>query len=44
MADGRYYGGLFDNDELLWFIILFLLLFYCRKPFYGYGAVAPATC
>ena len=28
-------GGLFYNDELLWFIILFLLLFY--NPGYGYG-------
>jgi len=23
-------GGIFDNDELLWFIILFLLLFFRR--------------
>lgn len=23
-------GGIFDNDEILWFIILFLLLFFCR--------------
>lgn len=26
-------GGIFDNDTILWFIILFLLLFYCG----GYG-------
>ncbi len=29
MAD-RILGGLFDNDTLLWFIILFLLLFWCN--------------
>jgi len=23
-------GGIFDNDTLLWFIILFLLLFWCN--------------
>ncbi len=29
MAD-RFVGGIFDNDVLLWFIILFLLLFWCN--------------
>ncbi len=31
MADRGFWGGLqnaFDNDEILWFIILFLLLFF----------------
>jgi hypothetical protein len=27
MSD-RFLGGIFDNDTLLWFIILFLLLFW----------------
>jgi len=33
---GGYLGGLFDNDTVLWFIILFLLLFYCNR---GCGTV-----
>lgn len=32
MADKRC-GGVFDNDVILWFIILFLLLFFCN----GFG-------
>jgi hypothetical protein len=32
-------GGLFNNDEILWFILLFLLLFFCNSGF-GYGNVA----
>ncbi len=41
MADDRQvgacggFGGLFGNDIILWFIILFLLLFWGRG---GYGA------
>lgn len=30
---GGFLGGLFNNDELLWFIILFLLLFYGNGGF-----------
>lgn len=41
MSDRGFLGGIFDNDELLWFIILFLLLFYCNR---NYGPVAGATC
>lgn len=37
MSGKGFLGGLFDNDELLWFIILFLLLFWRG---YGYGPVA----
>ncbi|MCX7745862.1 MAG: hypothetical protein N2645_03080 [Clostridia bacterium] len=37
----RCLGGLFNNDELLWFIIVFLLLFY-RRPFCG--PVGPVGC
>jgi hypothetical protein len=38
MSDGRPagaygLGGLFDNDVILWFIILFLLLFWGRSGF-----------
>lgn len=43
MADGACYGGLFDNDEILWFILIFLLIFYCR-PFFGCGPVGPTAC
>jgi len=33
-----FLGGIFDNDTLLWFIILFLLLFWCNgRNFYGKG-------
>ena len=28
------YGGFYKNDEILWFILLFLLLF-CNNGFYG---------
>lgn len=34
---GGFLGGLFENNELLWFIILFLLIFYCNGFFGGYG-------
>lgn len=39
-----FFGDFFDNDELLWFIILFLLLFYCSRGYggYGYGCAADA--
>lgn len=43
MSERGFLGGLFDNDELLWFIILFLLLFYCNRGF-GYGPVAGDVC
>lgn len=33
MSDKGFFGGLFGDDTILWFIILFLLLF-C-----GFGAV-----
>lgn len=39
MSERGFIGGLFDNNELLWFIIVFLLLFYCNRP--ALGAVAP---
>ena len=32
---GGVLGAFGDNDELLWFIILFLLLFWCNRGFYG---------
>ncbi|MCX7710895.1 MAG: hypothetical protein N2484_13740 [Clostridia bacterium] len=32
-----FLGGVFDNDTILWFIILFLLLFY------GYGGYGCGT-
>ncbi|WP_170137998.1 hypothetical protein [Anaerobacterium chartisolvens] len=35
------FGGFFKNDELLWFIILFLLLFYCN---YGFGPFSNTAC
>lgn len=28
MEERGFLGGIFDNDTLLWFIILFLLLFW----------------
>jgi hypothetical protein len=31
-----FFSNLFDNDEILWFIILFLLLFWGFGG-YGYG-------
>lgn len=31
-------GGIFNNDEILWFILLFLLLFF-SKPGFGYENV-----
>lgn len=35
---GGVLGGIFDNDVVLWFIILFLLLFWgCRGPACDYG-------
>lgn len=37
MANERC-GGFFGNDTILWFIILFLLLFWCSNGFVG-GAV-----
>ncbi|MEG6611489.1 hypothetical protein V6C42_01260 [Pseudoclostridium thermosuccinogenes] len=30
-----FFGGIFENDTLLWFIILFLLLFWSNGGFYG---------
>lgn len=41
MEDRGCLGGLFGNSELLWFIILFLLLFYCNR---GCGVVATKGC
>ncbi|MBZ4646994.1 MAG: hypothetical protein PWR27_153 [Petroclostridium sp.] len=33
-----FFSNLFDNDEILWFIILFLLLFWGFGGYgYGYG-------
>lgn len=32
-----FLGGIFENNDLLWFIILFLLIFYCNGFFGGYG-------
>lgn len=33
MSEKRGFGGLFDNSEILFFIILFLLLFWgCQGP------------
>lgn len=34
---GGFLGGLFDNDMILWFIILFLLLFW------GFGGIGCGT-
>lgn len=34
-------GGFFDNDEILWFIILFLLLFFCNGWSGGFGYKKP---
>lgn len=39
-----FLGGLFDNDEVLWFILLFLLLFYCNRPFVGANVAGPCGC
>lgn len=30
MGNKGFVGGIFDNDEILWFIILFLLLFFYK--------------
>lgn len=38
MAERGFLGGIFENDEILWFIILFLLLFWCNR-FWGVGGV-----
>ncbi len=35
MSD-NFLSGIFDNDEILWFILLFLLLFWGSRG-YGYG-------
>lgn len=41
MSERGFLGGLFDNDEILWFIILFLLLFWsCRGPVCGFNGDA----
>ncbi len=40
---GGFLGGFCDNDELLWFIILFLLLFWCNRGF-GYDNVIGKDC
>lgn len=38
MAERGFLGGVFDNDTILWFIILFLLLFWCCGGYgYDYG-------
>ncbi|HOV26077.1 MAG TPA: hypothetical protein PK566_06940 [Pseudobacteroides sp.] len=42
MSEGKFHGGLFNNDEILWFIILFLLIFYCR-PKWGRSADNPVV-
>jgi len=31
MADRGFLGGILENDTILWFIILFLLLFWCGR-------------
>lgn len=35
MSNKGLFGGIFNNDTILWFIILFLLLFFCSA---GYGS------
>jgi len=35
MEDRGILGRIFENDTILWFIILFLLLFWCCGGFYG---------
>ncbi len=35
MSERGGFGGFFENDEILWFIILFLLLFFCNG--WGWG-------
>ncbi|MDK2800481.1 MAG: hypothetical protein PWQ70_2100 [Clostridiales bacterium] len=32
-----FFNDIFDGDEILWFIILFLLLFWGCVGCYGYG-------
>ncbi|WHH60165.1 hypothetical protein [Petroclostridium sp. X23] len=41
MSNG-FLGGILDNDTVLWFIVLFLLLFWCNN-FYGYGCSTAKT-
>lgn len=41
MENRGFVGGIFDNDQLLWFILVFLVLFFC-KP-WGIGPVGPGT-
>jgi len=39
MSEKGFFGGAFDDDTILWFIILFLLLFWCwYGPGYDCGA------
>jgi len=39
MSEKGFFGGVFDDDTILWFIILFLLLFWCWSGYgYDYGA------
>jgi hypothetical protein len=39
-----FFGNIFDRDEILWFIILFLLLFWGYGGYgYGYGYCASKT-
>ncbi|WP_265444373.1 hypothetical protein [Acetivibrio straminisolvens] len=39
MSERGFFGGVFDDDTILWFIILFLLLFWCWSGSgYDYGA------
>ncbi len=40
MSDGKFCGGIFNNNEILWFIILFLLIFRCR-PKWDHGPISP---
>jgi len=37
MSNKGFLGGIFNNDTILWFIILFLLLFFCSGGYNCYG-------
>jgi hypothetical protein len=39
--DRPFLGGFFGNDTILWFIVLFLLLFWCWNGFGLGGCVDP---
>ncbi len=43
MSERGFFGKFFNDDTILWFIILFLLLFFCDRK-HDFGPIGPAGC